>query len=72
MLSNSKISTSSLSGLHDLIFHFLIFILSHPHVAPFSEVKQRVEDDYMQDKGDQAIMRKYKELEAKYETAFEP
>lgn len=43
-----------------------------PQVAPFSEVKQRVEDDYMQDKGDQAIMRKYKELEAKYETALEP
>jgi parvulin-like peptidyl-prolyl isomerase len=43
-----------------------------PRVAPFSEVKQRVEDDYMQDKGDQAIMRKYKELEAKYETALEP
>lgn len=42
------------------------------HVAPFSEVQQRVEDDYMQDKGDQAIMRKFKELKAKYETTLEP
>lgn len=43
-----------------------------PHVMPFSEVKQRVEEDYRQYKGDQAIMRKYKELDAKYETALEP
>ena len=43
-----------------------------PHIMPYSEVKQRVVEDYMQYKGDQAIMRKYKELDAKYETALEP
>lgn len=43
-----------------------------PHVMPFAEVKQRVMEDYRQYKSDQAILRKYKELDAKYETALEP
>jgi len=42
-----------------------------PHIVPFSDIKLRVKEDYIQHKTDQAILRKYKELKAKYEPTIE-
>lgn len=53
--------------------HFVLLLNKQaPYVLPFSVVKLRVAEDYRQNKGDLAIMAKYNELKAKYETTLEP